>query len=190
MLRLATPADANAVGAIYAPYVEETPISFETAMPSGDEMARRIATTLARYPWLVWQEGSGGILAYAYAGPYRARAAYDWSADVTVYVARGAERRGIGRRLYTALLALLTAQGFMRAHAGITLPNPASIGLHEALGFRPVGVHPAVGFKLGRWHDVGWWQRPLAACETPPKPPIALPDLAARAPALLRQALS
>ncbi|MFO1187666.1 MAG: arsinothricin resistance N-acetyltransferase ArsN1 family B [Alphaproteobacteria bacterium] len=186
MLRLATPADAEAVRAIYAPYVEKTAISFETAVPSGDEMARRIATTLTRYPWLVWDD-AGRIVAYAYAGPYRPRAAYDWSVDVTVYVAGSVQRRGLGRRLYTALFALLVAQGFSRAHAGITLPNPASVALHEAMGFRPVGVHPAVGFKLGSWHDVGWWQRPLATPATPPGAPIALPDLLSRSPEVLTE---
>lgn len=189
MLRLATAADAEAVRAIYAPYVEATPISFETAVPSAEEMARRIGAALARYPWLV-SEDAGSVTAYAYAGPYRARAAYDWAVDVTVYAARGAERRGLGRRLYTALLGLLTHQGFTRAHAGITLPNPASVALHEAMGFRSIGVHPAVGWKLGRWHDVGWWQRPLAAAKTPPSLPIGLPDLLAKEPEVVRQALS
>jgi phosphinothricin acetyltransferase len=160
MIRLAGPGDAAAVAAIYAPYVTGASTSFEYEPPDAAEMAARIASTLTYTPYLVFESG-GAILGFAYASKHRERAAYQWSVDVSVYVHDHAHRRGVGRALYESLLALLRLQGFYTAHAGITLPNPASVGLHEALGFRPVGVYPSVGFKHGDWHDVGWWQLPL-----------------------------
>lgn len=171
MLRLATPDDAEGVVAIYAPIVRDTIISFELEPPDADEVARRIEATLRERPWLVWDEG-GRMLGYAYASRHRERAAYQWSVDVSAYVHPDARRRGLARNLYRALFELLARQGYRQAFAGITLPNPASVGFHEALGFRPVGVYRAVGFKLGAWHDVGWWQRPLT---DDPGPPAAAP---------------
>jgi phosphinothricin acetyltransferase len=138
-------------------------------------MRRRIETTLARHPWLVADDD--GVLGYAYATQHRSRAAYDWSVDVSVYLAPPARGRGLGRALYTALLDLLAVQGHANAFAGIALPNPASVALHETLGFTPVGVYRAVGWKLGSWHDVGWWQRRLSSSDAPPRPLVALPDL-------------
>jgi phosphinothricin acetyltransferase len=126
-----------------------------------------MAPVLARYPWLVLADGEG-VAGYVYAGPHHARAAYDWSVDVTVYLHERAHRQGYGRRLYTALFELLRAQGFVTAFAGISLPNEASVGLHEALGFTPAGVFRDVGFKHGRWWDVGYWQLALT---TPPEHP-------------------
>lgn len=154
--------DAAACAAIYAPSVRETAASFEEVAPSAAEMAQRIATTSAQWPWLV-AERDGAVAGYAYASRHRARAAYRWSVDVTVYVDAAHHRRGVGRALYVPLLTLLAAQGFRRACAGIALPNPGSVALHESLGFVPVGVFEATGFKLGRWWDVGWWQKPLGA---------------------------
>jgi phosphinothricin acetyltransferase len=110
------------------------------------------------------------VAGFAYASRHSDRAAYAWSINTSVYVADGHRRRGVGRRLYDALLAAVTRQGFHVAHAGITLPNPASVGLHEALGFRPVGVYPSVGYKLGAWRDVGWWRRELRPCVGEPGP--------------------
>jgi L-amino acid N-acyltransferase YncA len=111
------------------------------------------------------------VVAYAYGGAHRSRAAYQWSVDVSVYVHRDHHRRGHGRTLYNVLLQLLVLQGYRRAHAGVALPNPGSVGLHESLGFVPVGVYPAVGFKDGRWLDVGWFTRPLLpAIDAPPAP--------------------
>jgi len=159
-LRPAEPADAPALLAIYAPLVESTAVSFEDVPPSAEEMAARIVATLRTHPFLV-AERQGTIAGYAYAGRHRARAAYRLSADVSVYVATEGRRRGVGRALYSALLEELARRGFHAAFAGIALPNPASVALHEALGFTPVGVYREVGFKLGRWHDVGWWQRLL-----------------------------
>ncbi|TSD84285.1 N-acetyltransferase [Mycobacterium sp. KBS0706] len=160
MIRLATPEDAPALHAIYAPIVAGTAISFELAPPSVAEMADRIRGSIPTYPWLATEQ-DGRILGYAYAGPHRARPAYRWSVDVSVYVAEAGRRQGIGRALYERLFVLLRRQGYHAAFAGIALPNPASVALHEAVGFVPLGVYRDVGFKHGAWHDVGWWQRPI-----------------------------
>jgi phosphinothricin acetyltransferase len=160
-IRRATPDDAAGVAAIYAPIVLDSAISFELEPPSATEMGRRIHATVETLPWLVCHEGDEP-LGYAYASTHRARAAYRWSVEVSVYVAGHQRGRGVGAGLYEALLALLELQGFHRALAGITLPNPASVALHEHVGFTAVGVYREVGFKRGAWHDVGWWERPLA----------------------------
>jgi L-amino acid N-acyltransferase YncA len=173
MIRLAIPEDAPGVQAIYAPVVRDTAISFELEPPSVEDMRQRIGAVVERLPWLVC-ERRGEILGYAYAGPHRARAAYQWSVDVSVYIHTQARRSGVGRGLYRSLFALLSLQGLYHAYAGITLPNPASIGLHESLGFTPVGVYRAVGYKLGAWHDVGWWQLTLQEPIMPPEPPMDL----------------
>jgi phosphinothricin acetyltransferase len=177
MIRMATQADAEAIAGIYGPVVAATAISFETEPPSPAELARRIATVTRFAPWLI-AEDAGQTLGYAYASRHHERAAYGWSVDVSVYIAEAQRRRGIGRALYTSLLALLGLQGFYAAHAGITLPNPASVALHERFGFRPVGVYSAVGFKMGAWHDVGWWQLPLRERVGEPAPPLSMTQLA------------
>jgi phosphinothricin acetyltransferase len=171
IIRLATGDDATGILAIYAPIVRETAISFEVAPPDVDQIRQRIENTLGRFPWLVCAGGEQ-ILGYAYASPHRDRAAYQWSVDVSVYVDAQARRSGVGRSLYTSLLNLVDLQGFYNAYAGITLPNPASVGLHEAMGFRLVGIYRSVGYKLGRWHDVGWWHRLVRAPRVPPDPPV------------------
>ncbi|MEM6930338.1 MAG: N-acetyltransferase family protein, partial [Myxococcota bacterium] len=127
-------------------------------------------------PWQVLHD-QGVVEAYAYASPHRAREAYQWSVEVSAYVAATARRRGHARRLYTVLFDLLALQGFAMAFAGITLPNDASVGLHESLGFEPVGVYPSVGFKHGSWHDVGWWSRPLRRLPASPQPPRRLDEV-------------
>jgi phosphinothricin acetyltransferase len=170
-IRVATLDDAAGVAAVYAPYVESTVISFEVTPPGPDEMRRRMADVLAQFPWLV-SEHEGTIVGYAYASAHRTRAAYQWSVDVGIYLERRAHRQGIGRQLYAALFQLLQRQGFVNAYAGITLPNPASVGLHEALGFVPVGVYRQVGFKLGGWHDVGWWHLQLQPPASAPHAPV------------------
>jgi phosphinothricin acetyltransferase len=172
VIRLATPNDAEQVLAIYAPYCS-TPISFELEPPSVEEMRRRIAKILESYPWLVCEEG-GQILGYAYASRHRERAAYRWSVDATVYVRPGQQRHGIGRALYAVLFRLLAVQGYCNAYAGVALPNPASVGLHEAVGFVPVGVYRQVGFKCGAWHDVAWYQRPVGEHAASPQSPQPL----------------
>lgn len=177
VIRLARGDDAPAIAAIYAPYVSETPISFETVPPSADEMAGRLAKTLARFPWLV-AEIEGAVVGYAYASQHRERAAYQWAADVSAYLRKERQQRGIGRALYTALFAILRAQGYVNTYAGIALPNPASVALHEAMGMTPVGVYRHVGYKAGSWRDVGWWQGALREPPSDPSPPRTLRDVA------------
>jgi phosphinothricin acetyltransferase len=172
-IRLADAADAEALAAIYRPVVESTTISFETVPPDRDEMARRLAATLAAHPWLVCDIG-GRVAGYAYATTHRVRAAYQWSVDTSVYVDAAWRRSGVGRGLYQSLFAILAAQGFFNAFAGIALPNAASVALHEAVGFEALGVYRRVGFKLGAWHDVGWWQLTLRAHESSPNAPLPL----------------
>jgi phosphinothricin acetyltransferase len=172
-IRLATADDAAAIAAIYAPYVRETPITFEIEVPGTAEIADRIERTLNGHPWLVCV-CDGSVLGYAYGASYRTRAAYQWSVELTVYVRADCHRRGIGRALYTALLEVVRLQGFFNAYAMITVPNAASVGLHESLGFAPVGVTRRVGFKLGRWHDVGTWELALRLPSLPMGPPSSL----------------
>jgi L-amino acid N-acyltransferase YncA len=177
-LRLATPADAEAVAAIYAPYVAETSISFEAAPPTAHEMAGRIARTLERTPWIV-AEVDGVVRAYAYAGRFRDRAAYDWTAESTVYVDRALHRSGLGRACMEALLRVLRLQGFRLVIAGVTLPNAGSEGLHRALGFQPVGTFDGVGWKSGRWWGVSFFELELFPCVDgeAPAPIRGLPEL-------------
>jgi phosphinothricin acetyltransferase len=152
--------DAAACAAIYAPYVRDTVISFELEPPAERELAERIERYSRSHAWLVADDGDS-VVGFAYGCPHRERAAYRWAADVSVYVDRGHHRRGIGARLYSALLELLTRQGLYVACAGVTLPNDASVGLHESLGFKQVGVYRQIGYKAGAWWDVGWWQLEL-----------------------------
>lgn len=164
--------DAAACLAIYAPYVATTAVSFEEVVPAAEQFATHIAQCSERYPWLV-AEDAGRVAGYAYAIGHRARAAYRWSVDVGIYVDPARHRRGTGRALYAALLELLRRQRLRSAIAGVTLPNDASVGLHEAMGFRHVGTYRDVGFKAGQWRDVSWWQLALApAGEGPPPEPL------------------
>lgn len=160
-IRPVTVADAEAIAAIYAPFVAKTPITFEVEVPGAATIADRIARTSASYPYLVAELG-GVVVGYAYAGRYRDRAAYDWVCESAIYVDRARPRRGIGRLLYEALLDDLEERGFVTVIAGISVPNPASTRFHEALGFEERGVHRGIGFKAGRWHDVGFYQLDLA----------------------------
>ena len=169
-IRRATADDAAAIAAIYAPYVTASAVSFETEAPDEAEMRTRIAAGGALYPWLVACEAEG-VLGYAYATAFRARRAYRFTVETTVYLDRAAQGRGIGRALYEALIPLLEAQGFTQAIAAITLPNAPSVRLHEALGFSRAGIYRDVGYKLGEWRSVGLWQRPLAAMTGTPEEP-------------------
>jgi L-amino acid N-acyltransferase YncA len=179
IVRLADPeADAAAVAEIYRPAVESSLASFEEVPPTAAEMAGRMRTSLERLPWLVAEE-EGLVVGYAYAGPHHQRAGYRWSVNISVYVAGSHHGRGLGRALYGELLAILRRQGFVNVYAGITLPNPPSVGLHEAIGMRRIGLYERVGFKHGAWHDVAWYHLRLAEPEGDPPEPIPLPALGA-----------
>jgi phosphinothricin acetyltransferase len=175
-IRLATESDAAQVLDIYAPFCGESAVSFELAPPSLDEMRQRIGDTLERFAWLVCEDGDE-VRGYVYARPFRDRPAYQWSTEVTVYVRAGQRRGGVARALYTSLFEILKLQRYAMVYGGITLPNDASVGLHEALGFRPAGVFRAAGYKCGAWHDVGFWQLELQPRSPTPEPPLALPQL-------------
>jgi len=172
--------DAAPCAAIYAPFVTDGVISFEVDPPDEAAMAARIQEVSATHPWLVTEQ-DGAVAGYAYADAHHTRAAYRWAADVAVYVDPARHRRGLGRGLYEALFALLARQRLRMVCAGVTLPNDASVGLHEALGFQPVGVYRSIGWKAGAWWDVGWWQRPLeAGGDEPPMEPTAPARLGGR----------
>jgi L-amino acid N-acyltransferase YncA len=168
-IRLATPRDAAACLAIYAPYVHDTVITFETEVPTESDMAARIENALAGHSWLVLEEDDA-IVGYAYAHAFAERAAYDWSCTSSIYLTSGLRRTGAGRALYTDLFERLEHRGYRRLFAGVTLPNEASLGIHRAFGFEQVGVFERVGWKHGAWHDVAWLQRDLGAGD-PGSPP-------------------
>ncbi|MDQ2630675.1 MAG: N-acetyltransferase family protein [Actinomycetota bacterium] len=172
LIRDADPAsDAAACAAIYAPHVEGSAVSFEERAPDAAEMAARIERYGASHAWLV-AEHDGEVVGYAYATAFNERPAYRWSASVSVYIGETARGQGVGRALYGALFDRLRERGFRMACAGITLPNEASVGLHESLGFEPAGVNREIGWKHGAWHDVGWFQLELAPAGEgqPPEP--------------------
>jgi len=169
-VRDASEHDAEACAAIYAPYVTDTAITFESEPPSPAEMAERITTAQRTHAWVVLSDG-GRVVGYAYGSPYKSRPAYRWSCEVSVYLEWGRRRTGGGRAVYTALFARLARRGFRTAVAGMTLPNEPSAGLHRALGFEPVGVYRNIGWKHGAWHDVAWVQRAIADVDDPPAEP-------------------
>lgn len=175
-LRLARAGDAAQVLAIYAPIVRGTVISFEWEPPSVGEMRERIRGTLAMHPWIV-AEAEGRLLGYAYASAHRERKGYQWSVDVSCYVHEAARQRGVGKRLYLALLELLRRQGFHCAFGGIALPNPASVALHEAVGFKRIAVYAEVGYKAGAWRDTAWYQCVLGPAAPQPEAPRPLAAL-------------
>lgn len=170
-LRAATPDDAAAIADIYAPFVKESAVSFETDPPDQATMRARIEAGGDLYPWLVGEDEDGSLLGYAYAARFRDRPAYRFAVETSVYLRPGCAKRGFGRQLYEPLLAMLEAQGFTQAIAAITLPNKASVRLHESLGFERAGTYRRVGWKLAAWHDVGLWQRRLARAGTRPTEP-------------------
>jgi phosphinothricin acetyltransferase len=172
-IRLARQSDAAAIAAIYAPYCESTPVSFETSAPSAEEVAARIQNITEHWPWLVLDD-DGSIAGYAYAGRHRERAAYRWAVDTAVYVSEPYHRRGVGRALYATLFNVLRDQGYFKACAGITIPNPASVALHEAVGFTLVGVYRGIGFKHGSWHDVAWYEAEVQPETSNPPAPKSL----------------
>ena len=169
MIRPALRSDAAAMLAIYAPVVRETAISFETEVPTLAEFETRIEKYSQGWAWLVAEQG-GTICGYAYGGVHREQPAYRWSTETTVYVADTCRRQGIGRQLYQALLSALAERGYCNAYAAVALPNPASVAVHQAVGFIPIDTFPAVGRKFGRWHDVGWFYCPLRSLPPDQKP--------------------
>jgi L-amino acid N-acyltransferase YncA len=169
-VRPATAADAAACVDVYRPYVLDTAISFEIEVPTVEDMAARIRGARSMHEWLVL-EVDGHVCGYASAQQFNSRAAYRWSVETSIYLARSAHRSGGGRLLYAELLRRLTERGFRQAFAGIAQPNDASNALHRAMGFRPVGRYRHVGWKLGAWHDVEWWQLDLLGPDGEGEPP-------------------
>jgi L-amino acid N-acyltransferase YncA len=159
-IRDAVPEDGAACAAIYRPYVTDTVITFEYDPPTAEDMARRIAVAQQRHAWVVLEDDDE-IVGYAYAAPVKERAAYAWACEVSVYLESGRRRAGAGRALYAVLFERLEDRGYRRLIAGMTLPNPASEGLHRAMGFEPIGVQRRIGWKHDAWHDVAWVQRSL-----------------------------
>lgn len=160
IIRQAKEEDGAALAAIYSPHVLSAATSFEEVAPTPAEMGQRVVKCLHDWPFLV-AEDNGQVVGYAYASRHRERASYRWSVDVSVYIAATHHRRGIGRCLYNALFPLLAKQGYVMVYAGVTLPNEGSVRLHESLGFEIVGIYRNVGYKLGAWREVGWWEKPL-----------------------------
>ncbi|MYA50095.1 MAG: N-acetyltransferase family protein [Chloroflexi bacterium] len=175
ILRLAREDDAEQIAAIYAPYASGTAVSFADRAPTAEEYRDRIRTTTARLPWIVC-ERNGIVAGYAYANPHRTSPAYRWSVETSIYVHAEHHRTGVGRALYAALLETLHLLGYHRAYAGVTDPNPASVGLHEAVGFERFAMFDEVGYKLGAWQSVIWLVYPLGNDDFPPTEPRLLPD--------------
>ena len=178
-VRAATPEDAGAIAAIYAPHVLAGTVSFETEAPDARAMRTRMASSQGLYPWMVATNGAetGGVLGYAYATRFSEREAYRWAVETTIYVADVAQRQGVGRLLYEALIDTLRAQGFTQAIGRIALPNNQSIKLHETVGIRRAGVFREIGYKQGQWIDVGYWQCELADPASPPAEPKRFADV-------------
>jgi phosphinothricin acetyltransferase len=179
-IRLATIGDGAAIAAIYAPYCEGSAVSFEQVPPAPHEMAQRIAAVTLQRPWIVLED-HGTVIGYAYATAHNDRWAYRWSVNTAIYISRTHLRRGAGRALYTSLFALLRLLGYYKAVAGITLPNAASVGLHERMGFELVGVYRDVGYKLGSWRDVAWYQASLQPLRPDPQEPRSIAALSGTA---------
>lgn len=185
-IRVATPADAEALLAIYAPYVQHTAITFETAVPAAADFKNRIAATLPRYPYLVAQ-AAGEIVGYAYTGAFVGRAAYDWAAETSIYLAAGRRGKGWGRKLYAALEAVSRAQGLVNLYACIGMPaepqdpylTDASAAFHAHLGYRRVGTFRRCGYKFARWYDMIWMEKIIGAHRTPMPAPMPFDRLSA-----------
>lgn len=175
-IRLAANTDAKEIVDIYAPNILDAAISFETEVPSVEEMQKRIETILQTYPWIVC-EVDGKIAGYVYGSRYRDREAYQWSCECTVYIHEQYKGKGIGKKLYGLLFQLLKLQGFRTVYAVVTLPNQGSVNLHEKCGFEKFAVFENVGYKFGQWHSVGWWKLRLNDYTPDPPPPLKLSEL-------------
>ena len=180
-IRFADRGDAAAIAALYAPYVEGSAVSMEDSAPTAQDMAARIAGGGDHYPWLVSEE-EGRIIGFASASRFRPRQGYRFTVETSVYVVPDRQGAGLGRALYTALIDLLVRQGFTQAIAALTEPNPGSAGLHRAIGFKKCGTYGQVGWKLGRWWDIGLWQRALAEQQTPPAEPKPFREIGLSSP--------
>jgi phosphinothricin acetyltransferase len=173
-IRLVTPEDAEAIAAIYAPIVRDTTISFDWEPPTAEDFRARIVKTLARYPWLVAADANDEVAGFVYAAGHRDAPSYQWSVNTSVFIREDARGQGVGKALYAELLRRLVALGYYRAFAGVALPNPASVALHESVGYRAIGVYEKVGFKFGAWRDVMWLQKELQPTVDQPGPPTPL----------------
>ena len=171
MIRLANPTDATALLAIYTPYIRGTSITFETAIPAVADFANRIRSYMEDWPWLVYEKDDQ-VVGYAYASRYREREAYQWSIECSVYIHDDYLRSGIASQLYAALFAILKTQGFRTVYAVINLPNDRSVAFHEKMGFRYFATYENVGYKLGQWKNVGWWQLQLNDYTIEPPAPV------------------
>lgn len=176
VIRLATTADAEGILKIYAPYIENTSLTFETEVPSVASFAERISKYLTKWPWLVY-EVDGIIAGYAYASGYRERTAYQWSVECSVYVHEHFQREGVAQILYKALFPILKQQGFCNVYAVINLPNESSVALHESFGFAHFATYEQVGYKLGKWKNVGWWRLVINEFKREPAPPVTFAEL-------------
>ena len=179
-IRLASTDDADGIRAVYAPFVD-TPVTFEEEAPSCEAYRERIAEICEKYPCLVAEEG-GRVVGFAYAHELRERIAFQWNAELSVYLAPAAQGQGVGSRLYAALIELLRLMGIKAAYGVVTSPNPASERLHSAFGFALMGVQPHAGFTCGAWHDVSWYVREIAPFEDAPAPPVPFPLFASAHP--------
>jgi phosphinothricin acetyltransferase len=175
-IRPARRGDAERIAGIYAGFVETSASTFEEQAPTGAEMLSRMESR-PRLPWLVAVDAADTVVGFAYAGPHHARAAYRWSVTCSVYLHEAAQGRGLASALYDELIGVVRDLGYVTLFAGIALPNDASVALHEGLGFRPVGVYPHSGFKLGAWRDVGWWWLPLRDPPEQPREPAEWDEL-------------
>ena len=189
IVRAAAPEDAAALLEIYAPYVEKTAITFEYAVPSPEEFAGRIARTLERYPYLA-AEAEGRIMGYAYAGPFKERAAYDWAVETTVYVREEAKRQGVGRTLYAALERCLAAQGVLNLNACVACPEREdeyltrdSVDFHRRMGYRLAGEFRQCGCKFGRWYNMVWMEKHIGLHPADPPPVKPFSEVLRRGPA-------
>ncbi len=176
VLRLATPADSNAILDIYAPYIQNTSFTFETEVPSIEEFAERIKNYLNNWPWLVC-EIDGKIAGYAYATKYRERTAYQWCVESSIYIHDDFQKAGIGKLLYITLFEILKRQGFRNVYAVINLPNEKSVAFHERLGFTYFATYEQVGYKLGKWKNVGWWRLIVNEFGDEPAAPVKFADI-------------
>jgi phosphinothricin acetyltransferase len=176
LIRIATPKDAAGILDIYAPYIKKTSFTFETEVPSVEEFAERIRTYLNTWPWLVC-EIDGKIAGYSYATKYRDRTAYQWCVESSIYIHDDFHRAGIGKALYTALFEILKRQGFNNVYAVINLPNEKSVAFHERCGFEYFATYEKVGYKLGKWKNVGWWKLSVNEYGDEPTTPIKFSEL-------------